>query len=96
MSELYSGGPFIQIDALQELVRAKTGEEAHTVTVTTHIALQHSLKYVINSRETFDNTKVIFPNTIPLLNPIHLNSNPVFNIIEKKEVVLTGKYWTET
>jgi hypothetical protein len=69
LNELYSGGRFIQIDALQELVRAKNGEEAHTVNITTHIALQHSLKYVINTRNIIDNMNVIFADTIPLLNP---------------------------
>jgi hypothetical protein len=62
-------GRFIQIDALQELVRAKTGDDGHTVTDTTHLSLQHSLKYVIITRNVFDNRNVIFSDTIPLLNP---------------------------
>ena len=60
LNELYSGGHFIQIDALQDLVRAKIGDDSHNVTDTTHLSLQHSLKYVINTRNIFDNRKVIF------------------------------------
>jgi hypothetical protein len=69
LSELYSGGHFIQIDALQDLVRAKIGDDNHNVTDTTHLSLEHSLKYGINTRNIFDNRNVIFPDTIPLLNP---------------------------
>ena len=67
--ELFSGGKFLQHEQLQELVRTKTQKDDTIVSETTHLMLQRSLKFVTNPRETFENTKVIFPNTLPLLNP---------------------------
>ena len=63
------GRRFIQIDALQDLVQERTGNDETEVTETSFLALQNSMKYVIGSHRTHDGVKIIFPNSIPLLNP---------------------------
>jgi hypothetical protein len=69
LSELYMGSRFIQIDALQDLVQERTGNDEPEVTETSFLALQNSMKYVIGSQKTHDGVKIIFPNFISLLNP---------------------------
>ena len=65
LSELYMGSRFIQIDALQDLVQERTGNDEPEVTETSFLALQNSMKYVIGSQRTHDGVKIILPNSIP-------------------------------
>ena len=52
LSELYTGGRFIQINALQELVRGRTGNEHTEVSENSHLLLQNSMRYVIGRQKS--------------------------------------------
>ena len=53
LSNLYTGRRFILRDALQDLVRTKTGDE-HKVSEKSNMKLQNSIIYVIGHRKTLD------------------------------------------
>ena len=57
------------MDELHALFRTRTGVETTEVSENSHLQLQNSLRYVIGHRQIYDGVKIIFPNSIPLLNP---------------------------